>query len=149
MRDRGYGPGEAFIQREIARRMPPGSKLLLFELDRRVPATERQFCGRPRACTSSMAMPRALTEELEAAGSRSAIKFFRASLSASRINKKRALLEQTYEGARGGRSFIIYQVTNELRQHAKWFDRADSEFACKISRRCSSPFSIKAIVETA
>ncbi|MDP9004794.1 MAG: hypothetical protein M3N12_08385, partial [Verrucomicrobiota bacterium] len=44
------------------------------------------------------------------------------------IKKKRALLEQTYEALAEGGSFIIYQVTNELRQHAKLFDRADSEY---------------------
>ena len=44
-----YGPGEGVHSREIARRMPPGSQLLLIELD---PAfsrdLERQFADDPR-----------------------------------------------------------------------------------------------------
>jgi phospholipid N-methyltransferase len=44
------------------------------------------------------------------------------------INKKRALLEKTYEALADGGHFIIYQVTNELRQHATVFERADSEY---------------------
>jgi len=44
------------------------------------------------------------------------------------IKRKRALLAKTYEALADGGHFIIYQVTNELRQHAKFFDRAKSEY---------------------
>jgi phospholipid N-methyltransferase len=44
------------------------------------------------------------------------------------IKKKRALLQDTYDALRPGGAFIIYQVTNELRQHATFFDRAESEY---------------------
>ena len=44
------------------------------------------------------------------------------------IEKKRALLEKTYEALTPGGDFIIYQVTNELRQHATLFDHAESEY---------------------
>jgi len=44
------------------------------------------------------------------------------------IDKKRALLQKTYESLAAGGSFIIYQVTNELKQHATIFDEADSEY---------------------
>jgi phospholipid N-methyltransferase len=44
------------------------------------------------------------------------------------IRKKRALLQDTYDALRPGGAFIIYQVTNELRQHATFFDRAESEY---------------------
>ncbi len=124
-----YGPGEGVHSREIARRMPPGSKLLLFELD---PAfsrdLQRQFANDPRVHVINGDAAR-LPEELGRRGIEkcdyilSGIPF-----SILEIKKKRALLEKTYEALTDGGSFIIYQVTNELRQHAKLFDRADSEY---------------------
>jgi phospholipid N-methyltransferase len=44
------------------------------------------------------------------------------------IDKKRALLQQTHDALAPGGRFIIYQVTNELKQHAKLFDHAKSEY---------------------
>src|SRR5204862_5231721 len=44
------------------------------------------------------------------------------------ITKKKALLTKTYEALSDGGTFIIYQVTNELRQHATLFDRVESEY---------------------
>jgi phospholipid N-methyltransferase len=124
-----YGPGEGVHSREIARRMPAGSKLLLFELD---PAfsrdLQRQFADDPRVHVIHGDAAR-LPEELERRGIAkcdyilSGIPF-----SILEIKKKRALLEKTYEALADGGTFIIYQVTNELRQHAKLFERADSEY---------------------
>src|SRR5437868_4819954 len=45
-----------------------------------------------------------------------------------KLDKKRALLKKTYDALAPGGSFIIYQVTNELKQHAKIFDEAESEY---------------------
>ena len=125
-----YGPGEGVHSREIARRMSPDSQLLLFELD---PALSRDLrapiCATIRASMLSMATRRGLPEELERRGIPrcdyilSGIPF-----SILEIKKKRALLEKTYEALADGGSFIIYQVTNELRQHATLFDRAESEY---------------------
>ena len=44
------------------------------------------------------------------------------------IDKKRALLQQTHDALTAGGRFIIYQVTNELKQHATLFEEADSEY---------------------
>ena len=44
------------------------------------------------------------------------------------IDKKRALLQQTHDALAPGGRFIIYQVTNELKQHAKIFEHAESEY---------------------
>ena len=46
------------------------------------------------------------------------------------INKKRQLLQKTYDALKPGGDFVIYQVTNELRRHATpaIFPRADSEY---------------------
>ena len=124
-----YGPGEGVHSREIARRMSPDSQLLLFELDAALSRDlQRQFAGDPRVHVINGDAAR-LPEELERRGIPrcdyiiSGIPF-----SILEINKKRALLEKTYEALAEGGTFIIYQVTNELRQHATLFDRAESEY---------------------
>src|SRR3954467_4400410 len=124
-----YGPGEGVHSREIARRMSVESQLLLFELD---PAfsrdLQRQFADDPRVHVINGDAAK-LPEELNRRGIPrcdyilSGIPF-----SILPITKKRALLEKTYEALADGGQFIIYQVTNELRQHATLFDRADSEY---------------------
>jgi phospholipid N-methyltransferase len=116
-----YGPGEGVHSREIARRMSEDSQLLLFELD---PAfsrdLQRQFADDPRVHVINDDAAK-LPEELERRGIPgcdyilSGIPF-----SILEITKKRALAD-------AGR-FIIYQVTNELRQHATLFDVAESEY---------------------
>jgi len=124
-----YGPGEGVHSREIARRMPAGSQLLLFELDPDFSRDlERQFAHDPRVHVingDAAQMP----HELERRGIPhcdyilSGIPF-----SILEPVKKRALLQKTHDAVMPGGSFIIYQVTNELRQHATQFDRADSEY---------------------
>ncbi|MGI8436382.1 MAG: class I SAM-dependent methyltransferase [Chthoniobacterales bacterium] len=124
-----YGPGEGVHSREIARRMPAGSQLLLFELDPDFSRDlERQFAHDPRVHVingDAAQMP----QELERRGIPhcdyilSGIPF-----SILEPVKKRALLQKTHDAVMPGGSFIIYQVTNELRQHATQFDRADSEY---------------------
>src|SRR6266404_795506 len=124
-----YGPGEGVHSREIARRMTPDSQLLLFELDGAFSRDlQRQFAGDPRVHVINGDAAK-LPEELNRRGIAqcdyilSGIPF-----SILEIKKKRALLQDTYDALRPGGSFIIYQVTNELRQHATFFDRAESEY---------------------
>ena len=124
-----YGPGEGVHSREIARRMPPGSQLLLFELDAAFSRDlRRQFAHDPRIHVINGDAAR-LPEELERRGIPhcdyilSGIPF-----SILEIKKKRALLAKTYEALAEGGHFIIYQVTNELRQHATLFERVESEY---------------------
>jgi phospholipid N-methyltransferase len=124
-----YGPGEGVHSREIVRRMNPEAQLLLFELD---PAfardLERQFSDDPRVHVVHADAAK-LPEELKRRGIPhcdyilSGIPF-----SILQIEKKRALLQKTYEALVPGGSFIIYQVTNELKQHATVFEHADSEY---------------------
>jgi phospholipid N-methyltransferase len=124
-----YGPGEGVHSREIARRLSPDSQLLLFELD---PAfsrdLERQFEDDPRVHVINQNAA-SLTQEMKRRGIDqcdyilSGIPF-----SILKIDKKRELLKKTYEALAPGGSFIIYQVTNELRQHATIFDGAESEY---------------------
>ena len=109
--------------------MDADSQLFLFELD---PAfsrdLERQFADDPRVHVINRDAA-SLSEELARRGIAqcdyilSGIPF-----SILEIKKKRALLQDTYDALRPGGAFIIYQVTNELRQHATFFDRAESEY---------------------
>jgi len=124
-----YGPGEGVHSREIARRMRPDARLLLFEVD---PAfsrdLERQFADDPRVTVLNRDAAD-LPLEMKVRGIKhcdyilSGIPF-----SILKLDKKRALLTKTYEALSPGGSFIIYQVTNELKQHAKIFDEAESEY---------------------
>jgi phosphatidylethanolamine/phosphatidyl-N-methylethanolamine N-methyltransferase len=124
-----YGPGVGVHSREIARRMRPDTQLLLFELD---PAfsrdLERQFTDDPRVHIINSDAAR-LPNELRRRGIPqcdyilSGIPF-----SILKVDKKRALLQKTYHALAPGGQFITYQVTNELKQHAKIFDRVESEY---------------------
>jgi phospholipid N-methyltransferase len=124
-----YGPGEGVHSRGIARRMTPESHLLLFELD---PAfardLKRQFAGDPRVHVIH-GDAATLPSELNRLGFAqcdyilSGIPF-----SILQIEKKRALLQKTYDALAPDGNFIIYQVTNELKQHAKLFQHAESEY---------------------
>jgi phospholipid N-methyltransferase len=124
-----YGPGEGVHSREIARRMTPDSQLLLFELD---PAfardLKRQFADDPRvhvihgdAATLPYELKRRGFPECDYI--LSGIPF-----SILKLEKKRALLQKTYDSLVGDGSFIIYQVTNELKQHATLFEHGESEY---------------------
>jgi phospholipid N-methyltransferase len=125
-----YGPGEGVHSRSIAQQMGPDAQLLLFELD---PAfcrdLKRQFANDPRVHVIN-GDAAALPDELERRGIGycdhilSGIPF-----SILKIDKKLALLQKTYDALAPGGSFIIYQVTNELKQHASpIFDDAESEY---------------------
>ena len=124
-----YGPGEGVHSREIAHRMRPDCQLLLFEID---PAfsrdLQRQFRYDSRVHVINDNAAR-LPPELQRRGIAwcdyivSGIPF-----SILHIDKKRALLQQTHDALAPGGRFIIYQVTNELKQHAKIFEHAESEY---------------------
>ena len=124
-----YGPGEGVHSREIARRMRPDCQLLLFELD---PAfsrdLKRQFQDDPRVHVINDNAAH-LPLELRKRGI-DACDYIVSGIPFSilQIDKKRALLQQTHEALADGGRFIIYQVTNELKQHAKIFERAESEY---------------------
>ncbi len=124
-----YGPGEGVHSREIARRMRPDCQLLLFEID---PAfsrdLERQFADDPRVHVVN-ANAAHLPLELQRRGIGSCDYIVSGiPFSILQIDKKRALLQQTHDALALGGRFIIYQVTNELKQHAKVFERAKSEY---------------------
>src|SRR5512133_3255985 len=124
-----YGPGEGVHSREIARRMCPDSHLFLFELDRAFArALERQFAGDRRVHVIH-GDAASLPYELKRRGFASCDYILSGiPFSILKIEKKRALLRKTYDALKPDGKFIIYQVTNELRQHATVFQRDESEY---------------------
>jgi phospholipid N-methyltransferase len=124
-----YGPGEGVHSRALAQRMRPDAQLLLFELD---PAfsrdLDRQFADDPRvhvinANAATIGTELARRDIAHCDYIISGIPF-----SILELEKKRHLLRQTHDALAPGGQFIIYQVTNELRQHATDFVRAESEY---------------------
>jgi phosphatidylethanolamine/phosphatidyl-N-methylethanolamine N-methyltransferase len=124
-----YGPGEGVHSREIARRMTPDSHLLLFELDAALARSlEREFSADPRVHVIH-GDAASLPFELKRRGFASCDYILSGiPFSILKIDKKRALLRKTYDALKQGGKFIIYQVTNELKQHATAFQNADSEY---------------------
>ena len=124
-----YGPGEGVHSREIARRMTDDSTLLLFEVDAELSRDlERQFADDPRVHVIH-GDAATLTSELKRRGLTSCDYIVSGiPFSILEIKKKRALLRHTHDALADGGSFIIYQVTNELRDHATMFAGADSEY---------------------
>ena len=125
-----YGPGEGVHSRELARRMRDDAQLLLFELDAAFSRDlQRQFADDPRVHVINGDAAR-LPNELQRLGIGpcdyivSGIPF-----SILKIDKKTALLQKTYDALAPNGSFIIYQVTNELKQHAlPLFAEAESAY---------------------
>src|ERR1700719_3486054 len=124
-----YGPGVGVHSREIARRMHSDAQLLLFELDSAFSRDlERQFADDSRVHVINDNAAR-LPLELQRRGIGSCDYIVSGiPFSILQIDKKRALLQQTHDALAPNGRFIIYQVTNELKQHAKIFDHADSEY---------------------
>jgi len=128
-----FGPGEGCHTREIARRLLPGSRLLLFELDAELADhLADQFRDDSRV-TVLHADAATLSEQLLKHGCThcdyvlSGIPF-----SLLEAEKKRALLRATHDALRPAHhaAFVIYQVTNELKEkgHCAHFARIESEY---------------------
>jgi phosphatidylethanolamine/phosphatidyl-N-methylethanolamine N-methyltransferase len=124
-----YGPGEGVHTREIVRRMRPDAQLLIFELDAAFSHDlERQFADDPRVHVYNRDAA-ALPDELQRLGIASCDYILSGiPFSILKIDKKRALLQKTHDALSEDGAFIIYQVTNELKQHATLFRQADSEY---------------------
>jgi phosphatidylethanolamine/phosphatidyl-N-methylethanolamine N-methyltransferase len=132
-----YGPGEGCHTREIARRMHPSSRLLLFELDAALCGhLKQQFSHDPRISvhhSDCAELPEVLKNE-----GLSHCDYIVSGIPFSILekNKKREILTNTHAVLRPEphSAFIIYQVTNELRTkgHCDHFARAESEY-CLIN----------------
>ena len=131
-----YGPGEGCHTREIALRMHPESRLLLFEIDPELCRhLGREFASDPRISIHNMdcaLMPEVLTER-----GLPHCDYVVSGIPFSILDKakKREILHRTYEflAPAPHSAFIIYQVTNELRTrgHCDHFARAESEYCLR------------------
>jgi phospholipid N-methyltransferase len=128
-----YGPGEGCHTRELLRRMSADSHLLIFELDPVLAAHLRsRLDADPRVTVlgaDAASLPQALAERgwPHCDYIISGIPF-----SLIEPEKKRALLRSTFDALapHDDAAFVIYQVTNELRDrgHCAHFPRAESEY---------------------
>jgi len=129
------GPGEGCHSREILKRMPPGSRLLLFELDSKLAAyLEQQFRHDERVEVINTDAGR-LGEELAARGlTRCDYVVSGIPFSTMKSGKKRRLLESIHQCLvpEAHAAFIIYQITNELKRHAVVFPSSTTEY-CLIN----------------
>ena len=126
-----FGPGEGCHTREILKRLQPGSKLLLFELDPELAVhLKKQFQNDDRVEVLNTDAGR-LDEELKVRSLNrcdyvvSGIPF-----STMESGKKRRLLESIHQCLvpEPHAAFIIYQVTNELKRHAVVFPSSTTEY---------------------
>lgn len=125
------GPGEGCHTREILKRLLPGSKLLLFELDPDLAAhLENQFRHDARVEVLNVDAGQ-LSKEL-AARRLVACDYVVSGIpfSTMKSGKKRRLLESIHQCLRPEphAAFIIYQVTNELKRHAVLFPSSTTEY---------------------
>jgi phosphatidylethanolamine/phosphatidyl-N-methylethanolamine N-methyltransferase len=128
-----YGPGEGCHTRELLTRMHPESRLLLFELDPELAQhLQKTFREEKRVSVlnaDAASLPQALAERglMHCDYIISGIPF-----SLIEPESKRALLRSTYDSlaSHDDAAFVIYQVTNELRDrgHCDHFPRVESEY---------------------
>ena len=128
-----YGPGEGCHTRELARRMHPESRLLLFELDAELCVhLRKQFAHDSRVSvhhTDCAQLPAVLKDH-----SLPHCDYILSGIPFSILekDKKREILTNTHSVLRPEphSAFIIYQVTNELRTkgHCDHFAHAESEY---------------------
>jgi len=128
-----YGPGEGCHTREIVRRMHPESRLLLFELDPEFAShLTDHFRPDPRVIVLN-ADAGSLSEQLLCNGLKQC-DYIVSGIPFSLLDpeKKRALLRATFDALTPAyhAAFIIYQVTNELKEkgHCDHFARTESEY---------------------
>src|SRR5438045_2305692 len=123
-----YGPGEGVHSRALAQRMRPDAQLLLFELDPHFSRDlARQFADDPRVRVINANATTIRSELIQRGIAQCDYIISGIPFSILEKEKKRNLLQQTHEALAPGGAFIIYQVTNELRQHATDFSSAPAE----------------------
>ncbi len=131
-----FGPGEGCHTREIARRMRPDSRLMLFEIDAELCGhLRKQFASDPRISVHNDDCVR-LPDVLSAKGLPHC-DYVVSGIPFSILDKvkKREILGHIYDvlAPQAHSAFIIYQVTNELRSrgHCDHFARAESEYCLR------------------
>jgi Phospholipid N-methyltransferase len=124
-----YGPGEGAHSRALALRMRPDAQLLLFELDPALSRDlKRQFAHDRRVHVINANAATIRSELIQRRINQCDYIISGIPFSILDVQKKRDLLQQTHDALAPGGAFIIYQVTNELRQHAIAFAHVESEY---------------------
>jgi phospholipid N-methyltransferase len=126
-----FGAGEGCHSREIVRRMHPDSRLLLFELDPELAEhLETQFAADSRVSVLHSDAQQVRNELHRRSLSHCDYILSGIPFSILEINKKRRLLQTVHDvlAPAPESAFVIYQVTNELRQYAAAFPRAESQY---------------------
>jgi phospholipid N-methyltransferase len=128
-----FGAGEGVHTREIAKRMNPDSRLIVFELDSVLAGhLQEQFKGDPRITVlneNALQIGQALLSM-----GLPACDYVVSGIPFSILEKdaKKQLLRRVYDALTPAShsAFVIYQVTNELRTngHCDHFARAESEY---------------------
>lgn len=124
-----FGGGEGCYTRQIARRMAPDSKLLVFELDPHLAEhLRRQFRDDERVliCESDAAHFR---DELRKLGLSHA-DYVVSGIPFSYIEPtaKKQILQSVHDGLSREGMFIVYQVSMELKAHARMFHGCEIEY---------------------
>jgi len=124
-----FGGGEGCYTRQIARRMSSDSKLLVFELDPHLAEhLRRQFRDDPRVLIyeSDAALFR---DELHKLGLRHA-DYVISGIPFSYIEPKakKIILHSVHDGLSSDGMFIVYQVSMELKGHARMFPGCEVEY---------------------
>jgi|ERR1700677_5083051 len=126
-----YGPGEGCQTREMVRRMHRDSTLILLELDPELAGhLRRQFRHNARIHIVNAGADQIMVELAKLGFSHCDYIISGIPFSTMEKNMKRDLLQKTFDALslKPTSAFIIYQFTNELRQHAKHFPHAETEY---------------------
>ena len=124
-----FGGGEGCYTRQIARRMSPEAKLLVFELDPHLADHLRhQFRNDPRVLVyqSDAALFRDELHKLDLKHADYVI----SGIPFSYIDPKtkKAILHSVHDGLTHDGMFIVYQVSMELKGHARMFPGCEVEY---------------------
>ena len=124
-----FGGGEGCYTREIAKRMAPDARLLVFELDGHLAEhLRKQFRHDERiiVCESDAAHFR---DELHKLGIKRA-DYVVSGIPFSYIppRKKKEILHAVHDGLTADGLFVVYQVTMELKGHARMFAACEMEY---------------------
>ncbi len=124
-----FGGGEGCYTREIAKRMAPDAKLLVFELDPHLAEhLRRQFHEDPRVMIfqSDAALFR---DEMHKLGfSHADYVISGIPFSYIKPKPKKEILNAIYDGLSKDGLFIVYQVSMELKGHARMFPACEVEY---------------------
>lgn len=124
-----FGGGEGCYTRQIARRMSPEAKLLVFELDPHLAEhLRRQFKDDPRVLIFESDAAEFCGEMRKLGLSHADYVISGIPFSYIKPKAKKEILHSVHEGLAAEGVFIVYQVSMELKSHARMFSACESEY---------------------